>query len=366
MINRYLASLGAAVLLVSLVCSTFRFATRSQVLSGKPAEETWPLEFTIDADSSHTYRINASLQKTLEDGITFPADGPVHVACSRVDITPKDVSWTENDEHFTSPGGALLAHVKWDTPPETANGAHGFIYISFPEIPGVAISAVSFHSGGYQTDSQGHRILREVTTYRSSIALFFARFGFALAAGLPFAIPLQSIWWGFQLRNEKRARLAALPAQGPELPRMFYPDPIAEWTTWTFLFAVIAFSAGVVAAFSVYDGFMSSSMAWVTYAILAAAALIALIAAYFTGRSVPTVRLEPDGLSYARGRGDLQWSTARWSDVRQVQEKTFTYRGSSRKWLELQFNDRRKKLKISPTIVGYPVLRDAIFRLFKS
>ena len=56
MISKYLATLAVAVFLVTIGASSLQFATRSQVLGGKAVDETLRLEFTIDADSSHTYK----------------------------------------------------------------------------------------------------------------------------------------------------------------------------------------------------------------------------------------------------------------------------------------------------------------------
>jgi len=367
MIPKYFATLAAVVLLVSMAASTLQFAMRSHVLSGKAVDETWHLEFTIDADSSHTYRISPGLQKALEDGITFVTDGPVRVVSASVNITPKDVTWTENRTTITSTGAALDAHVKWSTLPDSPNGAHSNIFLNFPEIPGVQGKGPTFHSGGYQKDDQGRYVLREVTTYRSPFLLSFARFTFAISAGLPFGIALHSILWAFVLKTEKRSRLAALPPQGSDLPRMFYPNPIVEWTLWTLLFGIGGFVASMMASFALYDGYMSSSFVWVIFIILGIMAAIALVSAYFTGRAVMTVRVDTTGLSWARGRGELQWISAAWGEILTLVEKSRTYRGNTRYWLELEFRDMtRKKLKLAQDIEGYPALRTLLFQIFKA
>src|SRR5436190_1067717 len=61
MIPRYVATLAIAVFLVTFAASSLQFATRSQVLVGKAVDERVQLEFTIDADSRHTYAINPSV-----------------------------------------------------------------------------------------------------------------------------------------------------------------------------------------------------------------------------------------------------------------------------------------------------------------
>jgi hypothetical protein len=364
MIPKYIATLAVAVFLATFAASNLQFATRSQVLSGKVLGETLQFEFTIEADSSHTYRIDPRIKRFLEESISFYTEGPVHVASATVEITPKDVSWTENRTTITSTGAGMTAHVKWETPADSANGAHGQIFLNFPEIPGLEGKAPNFHSGGYQKDDKGRYVVREVNTYRNTFLLSFARFAFALTAGLPFGIVLHSIFWIFVLRNEKRSRLAELPPQTSDLPRTFYPNPIVEWSLWTLLFGIIASVASMMAGFSVYDGFMSSSFVWVIYIIVAVGAAIAIPAAYFTGKSVLTVRVDTNGISYARGRGDLQWLHAAWSEILLFSQKSRTYRGTIRHWIELEFKDNRKKLKIAQDIEGYPALRDILVRVF--
>jgi hypothetical protein len=364
MLAKYVATLAVAVFLATFAASSLQFATRSQVLGGKAVDEIFRFEFTIDADSSHTYQINPSIKKFLEDNISFYTEGPAHVASATVEVTPKDVSWTENRTTITSTGAGISAPVKWDTPADSANGAHGQIFLNVPEIPGLEGKTPNFHSGGYQKDDKGRYVVREVNTYKSSLLLTFARFAFALSAGIPFGILLHSIFWIFVLKNEKRSRLAALPPQGSELPRTFYPNPIAEWSIWTLLFGIGGFVASMMASFAVYDGFMSSSFTWVAFIILAIMGTIALLAAYFTGRSAMTVRVEANGLSYARGRGDLQWITFAWGEILLLTEKSRTYRGTTRRWLELEFRDNRKKLKLAQDIEGYAALREILFRVF--
>jgi hypothetical protein len=109
---------------------------------------------------------------------------------------------------------------------------------------------------------------------------------------------------------------------------------------------------------------MSSTFIWVIYIMMAITAAIALLVAYFTGRSLLTVRVDTQGLSYARGRGDLQWLNAAWTDIVLFREKSRTYRGTTTHWIELEFNDQRKKLKISQSLGGYPVLRDLLRSVF--
>ncbi len=364
MVPKYLSTLAVTVCLVTFAASSLRFATRSQVLGGQAVNENLKIEFTIDADSSHTYRISPSTKQFLEDHISFYAEGPARVLSSKVQITPKDVSWTENRTTITSTGAAMAAQIQWDTPADSANGAHGAIYINFPEIPWLEGNAPDFHSGGYQKDDNGRYVIREVTTYRSAFLLSLARLVFALTAGLPFGILLHAIYWIFVLKREKRIRLAELQPQGSGWPRTFYPDPIAEWTIWLIVIGIGALLAGMIAGFCVYDGFMSSTFVWFIYITLAIATAIAIPSAYFTGKSLLTVRVDTQGIAYARGRGDLQWLNAAWSDLRRFAQKSRTYRGNTSYWIELEFSDGRKKLKIRQSMVGYPALRDILKSVF--
>ena len=161
MLAKYVATLAVAVFLATFAASSLQFATRSQVLGGKAVDEIFRFEFTIDADSSHTYQINPSIKKFLEDNISFYTEGPAHVASATVEVTPKDVSWTENRTTITSTGAGISAHVKWDTPADSANGAHGQIFLNVPEIPGLEGKTPHFHSGGYQKDDKGRYVVRE-------------------------------------------------------------------------------------------------------------------------------------------------------------------------------------------------------------
>ena len=364
MILKYLATVAISVVLVTFAVSALQFATRSQVLSGTAVDETLRIEFTIDADRRHTYKINPAMAQFLRDRISFHAEGPARVISAKVEVTPKDVTWTENRQTITSTGAAMTAQLRWDTPADSANGAHGSIYLDFPEVPGLEGKTVSFRSGGYQKDDVGRYVIREVTTYRSAFLLSLARFLFALSAGLPFGILLHAIGWAFVLKGERRSRAAALTPQGLALPRTFYPDPVAEWSIWLLLFGSGAFTASLMAGFAVYDGFMSSSFSSIVYIILAIAAALAFTVAYFTGKFLLTVRVDSNGISYARGRGDLQWVNVTWGEILALTEKSRTYRGSTRHWIEVEFQDNRKKLKIGQSILGYPALRDLLASVF--
>lgn len=362
MAPKYLTTLIITVVLVTIAAASGKFVTLSQVLSGNAVDETLPFEFTIDADSSHTYTIDPDTAQFLEGHIALHTDGPPRILAATVDVKPKNVSWTENRTKITAPGAALTVQLRWDTPSTSANGSHGSIYLDFPVVPGFEGKNITFRSGGYQKDSTGRYVIRQVTTYQNASTLSLARFVFALAAGLPFGILLHSIGWAFVLRGEKRSRISAFAPQGAGLPRTFYPNPVAEWTLWLIVVGMGAFSASMMAFFSIQDGFMSSTMMMLPYGSLAFAVLLGVLFVYVTRNSLLTVCVQPGGIAYARLAGDLRWQLAAWSDIRQLSQKSRTYRGNKTYWIEIEFNDNRKKLKIGQSIVDYPALRDLLIR----
>jgi len=365
MLPKYLATLAISVLLVTLAVSSLQFTKRSQVLRGTAVDENLQFEFTIDADSTHTYEITPAVAEFLESNISFRPEGSAHIVSAKVVITPKDVSWSENHENITSTGAALSAQLSWDTPPDSANGARGKIYLDFPQVPGLEGKAVSFHSGTYQRDDSGHSIIREVTSYRSTSMLSFGRFVFALSVGLPFGIVLHTIYWLLAMKGEKRSRIAALPPQSTTLPRTFFPDPIAEWIAGVFFFGLGASVACVLAGMAVYDGFLSPFSRSAIEIILGITVSVALAAVYFTAKYLLTVRVESTGIFYARGRGELQWLSAAWGEILVLTQKSRTYRGNTTYWMELELSDNRKKLKIGQSIGDYPALRDLLLSMYR-
>jgi hypothetical protein len=258
----------------------------------------------------------------------------------------------------------MAAKVQWNTSADSPAGTHGKVYLDFPLIPDLGPHTTAFHSGGYQKDGDDKYIVREVTTYPGAFAAALARFVFALAAGLPFGIILHAIGWAFVLKAEKSTRIAAFPPQSPGLPQTFYPNPIAEWSAWLYAFGLGTLIPCVFAGVSLSDGFFGSDAGRINYGVLAAAAVVAFIALYFTGRNVLTVCIGAQGVDYARGRGSLNWLKANWSEILTVAEKSRTYRGNTRYWVEVTFADGRKKLKIPQSVVGYPALRSTLSSMY--
>jgi hypothetical protein len=362
MIPRYLLTLATTVFVVTLVFASLPFATSSQVLSGQVLNESPRFEFTIDADSTHTYKIDPELAQFLQTNIAIHTDGPPQVMAANLEVTARQVSWTENRQTITAPGAALSVQLRWDTPAGTANGSHGDIYMTFPEIPGLEGKKIDMRSGPYQLESGSHYVVREVTTYQNNSLLSLARIVFAFVAGIPFGILLHTLARVFVMRREKRRRISGFPPQSSGLPQTFYPDPVAEWTAWLFALGIGGATTSLIAGFSVFGGFMSSSFMVFVYSAIGITATAAILITYIVSRRALTVRVEPGGIFYARGRENAQWLTAAWSDVLSVTQKSRTYRGGRSYWIEIAFRDGRKTLKIGQSIVGYATLRGLLVR----
>jgi hypothetical protein len=298
MIIKYLATFAVVVVVVTIPVSTLRFATRSQVRSGTAVEETLPFDFTVDKDSSHTYRISPTTAQALEDGISFYTEGPARVLSSKVEITPKQVTWSEGRRTITSAGAGMTVHLRWEAPDDSESGAHSSIFIKFPDLPQFEGKRPRLHIGGFQLDSKGRYAIREVSTYRSTSMLAVGRFFFALAAGIPFTMLLHSILFGFLVKRERRSRLAEFPPQGSGSPRTFSADPIALWRTWLNIIGVGGFVVSIMAALCIADGYMSSSMMLGIYILLEFVIVIGALVVYFKRRSL--MKMRGHGISYSR------------------------------------------------------------------
>jgi hypothetical protein len=249
----------------------------------------------------------------------------------------------------------MTVELQWDTPRDARDGSDGRIYLDFPEILGLEGSYVVLRSGSYWTDSSGGYVIREETAYTHPLRLGLARTLLALSLGLPLGMLLHACGFILVLQRERTARIATLPAEGSELPRTFYPDPVAEWQAGLITLGVAA-CLSVLITFS-SDGFVSQTSVELSYLLAASGAVVASLVARYTGARVLTFRVEQDGISFARGRAQLQWTNVPWSDVTLCEEKTV----KGKNWIEIAFKHQWRKLKIRETsIVGYPILRDVL------
>ena len=358
MIRKYVATLAVAVCLVTLVASAMQFVVDSCVLSGQTVNESLRIEFTIDVDSDHMYTIDDSMAQLLQNQVHFSTEGSARVLNVSTEITPKSVSWKEGHITKTAPGALMTAQLQWDTPSDSANGATGAIYLELPSFRGIT---PTMHFGQYQILGDKRCLIRELTAYRTPSHLYLARFGYALVAGLPFGMLLHTIFWAFVLKREKRARIENLQTHSYDSSQTFHADPIAEWVTAMIAIGVGTFMSCMMAGISISDGFLSSTMFTVIYSIIALEIVAAILFAYLTGKSALTVKVDANAFSYMRGRNNPQWIITAWSEILTMVEKSRKYRGSTYYWIEVEFKDNRKKLKISTSIVGYPDLRNRLF-----
>src|SRR5436309_1211976 len=121
MISKYVVSFLLVLVLVCAILSMLPFATRSQVQAGTTMEETWINEFTLNASSNQMYRVD-EVKADLEKGLAFVGSGVVHVRSTKLEITPQEVSWTENKRKYTAPGARMVARVTWDARADAAEG----------------------------------------------------------------------------------------------------------------------------------------------------------------------------------------------------------------------------------------------------
>ena len=366
MLRKYLGSFLIVLVAVCGICSTLTFATRSHVRAGDAVEETFNTELTLDASagSNQFYPVDADIKSDLEKGVTFIGSGAARVTSVKVDVTAKEVSWTRDKIKYKAPGTAMVAHVKWETPADAANGATGDIQIKFPKIRGVSSYEPSFHSGGYQKTGDGRLLFREITVYQGALSLALGRFFFSLSVGLPITLLIHGIWWAFQVKREKRLRLAALaPADPDALPRTYYSNPTAEWFGWTFTLIMFGVIGSLMASFVIHDGYLSSTLDWVLIIMQAVGIAIGLIVIWGARISVVTVRIDADTLSLAKGRGEPRWNTARWADLKSALTKSRTYKGTTTEWVEVQFPDGKTR-KIPAGVEGFAELRDRVLTIY--
>jgi hypothetical protein len=362
MVLKYIATLAVTVVAATLAATSLKFVTSSQVLSGNGLNENLQFEFTIQADGSeHYYVIDAAMAQFLQSQIRFVTQGPPHVVATNVQITPKQVSCSTGQFAGTEPCATLNVQLQWDTPTDSANGAHGSIFLDFPQIPEIPATAVTLLSGPNDPVSARRDVVRQVTAYRSASLVALARFVFALTVGLPLGILLHTLCWTFVLRGEKRKRLSALQPQGAGLPRTFYPNPVIEWVAWLTVLGLGAFTGCIilVAGSPITSGFMSSIPMDFLCIDLAITTAMAPLVTYFIGKYVLTVRVEPDGLSYKRGLHNQRWMSAGWSNILRVTQKSRTIKGNKKYWIEIELDDR-PNLKIEQYIVDYAGLRDLL------
>jgi hypothetical protein len=358
-IRRYLATLAVVIGLATLICTELPYVVRSCVLRGQTVNEKIRIEMSFDAGNNRYYRIDPDMEHYLQKSVNFSGTGAARVVSAKTAITGQKISWTEDKTTITAQGAVLTTQLSWDTPSDTKNGARGSIDLAVPRIfQGVS---PTFHSGQYHLKDDKRWAVREMTAYDSLFQLNLARFMYALIAGVPFGLSLHTIGWAFVVYREKKARIKTFPAQDQGYPRTFYPNPIAEWVVGLCVLGIGAFVTSMLAGFGVLDNFIDDGMTWFIAGTLSLTVMIALTCAYFSSKSALTIRIDTTGLAYIRGRQSHDWTTTAWSETSTIVEKYRKYRGTTSYWIEIEFKDNRKKLKIPTSTVGYPVLRGILF-----
>jgi hypothetical protein len=152
----------------------------------------------------------------------------------------------------------------------------------------------------------------------------FERASLALTLALPAGILLHALaWYHRVLRRERAARIAALPADEAGHPRSFHPDPIAAWLAGQrALCLCAALAVAVVWAPGYFAGLVLYGPLLTAYILVATGAAWAAYAADWTAQVLVTIRVEQDGIAYARGRAPLTWTQVPWSGITQCIEKT--------------------------------------------
>jgi hypothetical protein len=366
MLPRYLFSLFLTLLLVCGLLSSLPVATRSNVRAGETVAETWTVDFTLRKPDNQYYTIDASLKSALEQHLTFRADGAVQIRSVNIQITPKQISWTRNKTNYTAAGGRMVADVTWAADAEARDGDHGDVRIFFGKLPDIPSYTFIFHSGAYQKSSNGRWMFREVTIWRTPSRVFLGRMRFVVGVALPIAILLHSIYWSLRIRGEKKRRLEELAALSDATPgtRTFYPSPIAEWVGSLLALCVFSGIGLLPALIAIAQNYQSPFIDRFILIEVGIGLVLALTVALVVRASVVTLRLDDQGIAYARGRRrELMWTPARWEDLQSATVQSMTYRGNTSTWVELTWPDGMKRKFPAPNTARPHELRSAVMEL---
>ena len=342
MIVKYLCSFLVVLVAVSAVCSTLSVITRTCLPAGATMEEVWTSDFTLapqGGEAGKYYFVDGRFAQALQQGITFVGSGPIHILSSTVEVKPKVVTWKDDRKIYSASGGEMVAQVKWEMMAAAADGARGDIHVEFPALGLSPAGVPAFQSHAFQNKGEGRWTTREATAYQTPWALHLGRFLSALGISVPMAILLHSIGWAFVLKKEKRIRLEklALPPPGT-LPRIYYPNPIAEWIIWTFLVSAFAAIGTLFAGMAISNGYLSLDIRWAILVLQGIGVVVGLIVAISVWVGVVTVRVDTDTISCAKGRSaQPHWETARWDEMKRVQRKARRIQGRTHHWVEVQF-----------------------------
>jgi hypothetical protein len=358
MLRSYLASLLITVLVLSYGISLAPFVTHGAVLAGRSIDEDRTFEFTVDVGRHQVYAVDGELAGLLKEGVRLRTDGVVRITSSEVSVTPQEVSWKEGRTRYTADGAAMHVKLHWDTPADSANGARSHIYVDFSGITELGSNTISMHSGGYDAQGGNNFAIREAQSYTSPLQLAVAQLYLAMTVGLPAGIVLHALAWYFLvLMREKKARIAALPADAPGTPRTFHANPLAEWENGLWLLGLVSLFAGAIALVAALEGNVNHSFALVPYVLVAIGLLLVPVALFYTRRNILTFQVGQEGVAYARGRESQNWTHIPWSNIDKLQEKSNRYG----RWLEIRQKGQWLSLKVKKNAVAdYPGLLTAL------
>jgi hypothetical protein len=283
----------------------------------------------------------------------------LRVLSATIDITPKEVSWSEGKKKSRrAPGAELVAVVKWQAGADGTGGSKGQVHVKMPGF------SPKFRSGdGYYTNGQW--AFRDATVYGSPVTLSLGRLAYAFYFALPLAVLVQSIWWLFKFPRIRRAQAAAdIPPPETPLPRTFSPNPVAEWQMWSGVMMAFAGIATMLVAVSAFVGGLTGVMGVIGFCVLAGGTLIALLCVRAARARVVTVRIDADRLAFAKGRGLLRWNEAPWRELPSLELKVRTYKGNRTEWLEIVLPDGKKHKIHANHVADFPALRDTALALF--
>jgi|GEM_PF-3086327 len=365
MIRRYLVSLLILVVVLCAVFSSFAFVTKAQVGAGAVVDENFHTDFVLPITISpgRYYRVEADVLQNFQQNTKFVASGPIDILSQNIQITTQEVSWKRDKTTITAPGASLQAQVQWRA--KTNTDGQGTIELTFPEYKLEKPYVIDLHSGNFQIDN-GHRWFRETQVYQNGASVFIGRMMFAGILAFPVGLLVHSIWWFFVLMREKRVRVAALAAgSSGALPRTFHPSPIAEFFWFTVVMSFFGFFGAFICILACTDSYLSLTMFGVVVITEGIGFLIALFVVWCVRRALVTMKLDADGIAFAKGRGELNWVTARWADLREVEVKERVYKGNRTEWVEITFPDGKRRYFSENTVDDYKLVRDTMFALFR-
>jgi len=359
LLRRSLLSLLHLALAFSIVGSWLPFAAHCHVLAGATVDEEFAGDCRAYVVPDQFPAVQPKLVPVLQEGVTFVGTGAVKVVSSKLEIPDPNFTRSDRGGYYGTPG---VARVQWTVPPETPAGSRGWIEVKVAPMEREHGFLGSFDSKHTQVRN-GKRVFREIVVHRGYLSLIGGRLLYG-AIGLPVALLLHTIWWMRQLRKERPALLAPLlPPDPPKLPCTFHPNPLAEWDGYNLVLVIFSGLGVFMLGLVLWMGFISGIFVGVVLVTLSVGLFFALLMVWWMRRVVVTLKVDADSVAYARGRGPLQWITARWAEMVSVRQRTMTHKGVTHEWIEMVFPGHVKRPIYTKTILHYALVRDTVLAL---